>query len=496
MEGQALREARICEQTRERNITAEERPVFHLSSRVGWMNDPNGFSWYDGCYHMFYQYHPYDSHWGPMHWGHAVSTDLLHWEYRPAVLAPDLHYDHAGCFSGSAVTLDDGTQLLMYTSVAQTMDENGKRRDVQTQSLAVGDGHNYQKYHGNPVLGKDDIPDNGSIYDFRDPRMWREPDGSFRMILVNNDKYEGGQVLLYSSPDGFRWKYERKLLVNHFRFGKMWECPDLFELDGKQVFLFSAMDMIPKDFEYHNGNGTVCLVGSIDPVTGDFAEEHDQTIDYGIDFYAPQTVVTPDGRRVMIGWMQNWDTCNLHMESRSWFGQMSVPRELSVRNGRLFQQPIREIESLRIGEPYRGTAEVEDGELFMTGLSGRIIDMEVEVEPSEPDETFHQFAVKFAQDEICYTKLGFRPKESVMKIDRKFSGSRRAIIHQRRAKVRHENGKIKFRILLDRFSVEVFVNDGEQVLTATLYTDIAADRISFVADGSVKVKVTKYDLGA
>ena len=116
---QTLRDARKYEENMEKMISAQERPAFHLSARTGWMNDPNGFSWYDGKYHMFYQYHPYDSHWGPMHWGHAVSRDLLHWEYLPASLAPDELYDKDGCFSGSAATLDDGRHLLMYTGVVK-----------------------------------------------------------------------------------------------------------------------------------------------------------------------------------------------------------------------------------------------------------------------------------------------------------------------------------------------------------------------------------------
>ena len=140
MTSQTLREARKYEETVEKSIAREERPDFHLCSRVGWMNDPNGFSYHNGMYHMFYQYYPYESKWGPMHWGHAVSRDLLHWEHLPAALAPDEPYDRDGCFSGSALTLPDGRQLLMYTSVVKERQENDTIRDIQTQSLAIGDG--------------------------------------------------------------------------------------------------------------------------------------------------------------------------------------------------------------------------------------------------------------------------------------------------------------------------------------------------------------------
>ena len=489
---QALRDARAYEEEKELLIRPEERPAFHLGARVGWMNDPNGFSWYKGQYHLFYQYHPYDSHWGPMHWGHAVSGDLLRWRYLPAAMAPDRPYDHAGCFSGSAIELPDGRHLLMYTGVAKEVQPDGSMRDVQTQNLAFGDGVNYEKYPQNPVITAAGLPEGGSRFDFRDPKLWREPDGSYRAVMANDAARGGGQMLLYRSADALRWEFDRVLAENHDRIGRMWECPDLFELDGYQVLLGSSQDMLPKGFEYHNGNGTFYFLGHIDPETGRFVEESNHAVDYGIDFYAPQTILTPDGRRVMIGWMQNWDTCNLHTPSTPWFGQMSLPRELSVENGVLYQRPVRELEALRHDKAEYGRVTVENEEIELGGVSGRMIDMEVEIEPV--GEEYDKFSVFFAKNEDYHTGVSFRPHESTLKIDRKFSGSRRAIIHQRRAKVRHEGGRLKLRIILDRFSAEVFVNDGEKVLSAMLYTELDADRVSFFADGKAAFRVTKYDL--
>ena len=332
---QILRDARKYEEVTENKIAGEARPGFHLSARVGWMNDPNGFSFYKDQYHLFYQYHPYNSHWGPMHWGHAVSQDLLHWKQLPAALAPDADYDRDGCFSGSAITLPDGRHLLMYTGVSKETQSDGKVREVQTQCIAVGDGTDYEKYVGNPVLNSDDLPDSGSKFDFRDPKIWKMSDGSFRCVIGNCDKEKDGRILLYSSKDGFHWNYENILIKNQKRFGLMWECPDFFELDGKQVLLVSPQDMLPHGFEYHNGNGTLCLIGTYDEETKTFKEEQNQAIDYGIDFYAPQTILTKDGRRVMIGWMQNWDTTNLHSLDQPWFGQMSLHRLLLLNHASL-----------------------------------------------------------------------------------------------------------------------------------------------------------------
>ncbi len=496
MISQTLREARKYEEASEKMIAKEERPDFHLCARTGWMNDPNGFSYHNGKYHMFYQYHPYDSHWGPMHWGHAVSEDLLHWEYLPAALAPDEPYDMDGCFSGSAVTLPDGRHLLMYTGVLQERLWNGGKRDVQTQCLAVGDGVDYEKFGKNPVLDTKDLPEGVSRSDFRDPKMWRKKDGSYCCVVGNRPADGSGQILLYTSPDGFSWEFKRVFAANNNRFGKMWECPDFFELDGKGVLLVSPQDMLPQGFEYHNGNGTMCLTGTYDERTDTFTEEHDQTIDYGIDFYAPQTVLAPDGRRIMIGWMQNWDTCDFRSQNIQWFGQMSLPRELSIQNGRLYQKPIREFDAMRCNRvEHKDT--IVSGTVSLSGVKGRRVDMELSLRPVEGMELYQKFAVRFAQNESFQTSLSFRPREGVLKVDRKFSSSRRAIIHQRRCLVNDpasRNGELRLRIILDRFSVEAFVNDGEQVMTATFYTDQAAEGISFFADGAVSMDIVKYDI--
>ena len=493
MTSQTLREARKYEETAEKVIKKEERPDFHLSVRTGWLNDPNGFSYYRGEYHLFYQYYPYESKWGSMHWGHAVSKDLLHWEYLPAALAPDEKYDKDGCFSGSAVVLPDGRHLLMYTGVVKEHQADDVLCDVQTQCLAVGDGVDYEKYGMNPVLDWRDLPKGASRYDFRDPKMWQEKDGTYYCVAGNRPADGSGQILLYMSKDGFKWEFKSILAANHNRFGKMWECPDFFELDGTWVLLTSPQDMLPKGFEYHNGNGTLCLIGDYDRETYTFKEKKDQAVDYGIDFYAPQTVLSPDGRRIMIGWMQNWDACNLRSPEEPWFGQMSIPRELSVKNGRLYQWPVRELDGMRSNKTEHRNISFS-GTISLEGVKGRRVDMELALRPGDEENLYQKFAVRFAQNEQYQTSLSFRPRESILKVDRKFSGSRRAIIHQRRCLVNSTGGRIKMRIILDRFSVEVFVNDGEHVLTAAMYTEQEADGISFFGDGDVDMDVVKYDL--
>ncbi len=511
---EVLREARKYEEIVEKTITDRERPLFHLSTRVGWMNDPNGFSYYKGKYHMFYQYHPYDIVWGPMHWGHAVSEDLIHWQYLPAAMGPDEPYDQFGCFSGSAITLDDGRQLLMYTGVSKESQPDGSLKEVQKQCLAVGDGLDYEKYSGNPVITADKLPEGAGSFDFRDPKILRKPDGTFAAIVGNRPiKDKSGQILVFSSKDGFHWEYDHTLDTNRCRYGRMWECPDFFELDGKDVLLVSPQDMLPEGFEYHNGNGTLCLIGHLDE-NGRLAEEQNQSIDYGIDFYAPQTVLTPDGRRVMIGWMQNWDTSGaMRGEDLKWFGQMSLPRELHVKNGRLYQQPIRELENLRRDRIEYKDVKVEgpdedlssslalnlaekdsESEITLDGVKGRCVDITMKIRPEEAGRLFDRFTIKFASSGEHYSMLIWRPKERILRIDRKFSGSRRAIIHQRRALVPGEDEAISIRLIVDRFSAEAFIDDGIQVMTITLYTEQEAGGISFSCRGKAMLDVEKYSL--
>ena len=162
--------------------TQSEQPRFHVTGGIGWINDPNGFAPYKGEYHLFFQYHPYDTKWGPMHWGHVKTRDFIHWERLPAALAPDTEYDRNGCFSGGAVELPDGRHLLMYTGVRCARRRNGKIDEYQTQCLAIGDGVDYEKLPCNPVIDASQLPEGGSVHDFRDPKIWRDDDSFYAVI--------------------------------------------------------------------------------------------------------------------------------------------------------------------------------------------------------------------------------------------------------------------------------------------------------------------------
>ena len=488
----ALQKARDFEAQYGPHIPDEERPAFHVTPTIGWMNDPNGFSVYKGEYHLFYQYHPYSNEWGPMHWGHVKSRDLIRWERLPAALAPDQPYDASGCFSGGAAELPNGKQLLMYTGVQRRRDPDGFLHDVQTQCAAIGDGINYEKFAANPVLDEKDIPQGWSAIDFRDPKVWRETDGNYYAVVGDRTDDGSGAILLYRSADGLRWEYIRTLDRCHNQYGKMWECPDFFALDGKQVLFTSPQEMMPVGLEFHAGNGTLCLIGDYDPAGKGFCRQYVQAIDYGLDFYAPQTLLTPDGRRVMIAWMQNWSTVGAKPNRCRWFGQTTVPRELSVKDGRLYQQPVRELEKYRSGRVVHRNIPVS-GEVNLPGIQGRTLDMTITVRPTG-GESYRWFRIRVAKDGVHETIIRYRPDQGTVKLDRVRSGLPHDIVHTRSFLVRNRQGEIKLRIVLDRFSLEVFVNDGEQAASAVIYTPQEAQSISFEAEGMAILDVEKYDL--
>ncbi len=492
MTSEKLRQARDFEAKYMPFIPDAERPLFHVTGGIGWINDPNGFSCYKGEYHLFYQYHPYSTKWGPMHWGHVKTRNFIRWERLPVALAPDTEYDQNGCFSGSALELDDGRQLLMYTGVHRKRSDDGVLEEYQTQCVAIGDGADYEKYEGNPVLTGADLPEGSSVLDFRDPKIWREENGLFRAVVGNRTEDGSGAILLFESEDGLRWHFAAVIDRCRNEYGKMWECPDFFPLDGKQVLLTSPQEMLALGLEFHAGYGALCLIGDWDGEARKFTREKVQSLDYGIDFYAAQTLRAYDGRRIMIAWMQNWTNSNCQPYRARTFGQMTLPRELSIRDGRLVQNPVRELEAYH-GHRAAYSDVLVTGETNLPGVSGRVLDMTVTVRPA--GGMYHAFRLNVAKDGEHVTYIRYKPEMNVIRVDRSRCGIRYDVVHVREFQVRPRNGELKLRLVMDRQSLELFVNDGEQAATFIVYTPESADSISFQAEGgAVLVDVEKYDL--
>lgn len=485
-----LSAARKFEREASKQISEKDRPLIHLTPMVGWMNDPNGFCYYQDEYHLFYQYHPYNTIWGPMHWGHAKSRDLLRWTYLPTALAPDTEADAGGCFSGTALPLEDGRLMLMYTGV-QPAGTNHK--ELQAQCVAIGDGVDFQKLEQNPVISGADLPKGYSEHDFRDPKLWRGKDGKFYCAAGNRHEERQGAVILMESEDGANWHFVTELDASRGELGRMWECPDFFDMDGQQVMLVSPQEMqATPDGVFHAGFGTIALLGDYDEENHRFTRRDVQTVDDGLDFYAMQTTIAPDGRRIMIGWMENWETQGGTARKHKWFGRMSLPRELSLRDGRLCQQPVREIETL-----WRDSVQLNgvriDGETSFADVHGRCLDLTVRLYANE--ESCRRFELRFAQNERYFTTIRCALSRGELVFDRTNCGSVRDISHVRSIKTEAKNGVWKLRLILDGECAELFVGDGEHVLSALIDTPADVQGITFCSDGELTVDIEKHTLG-
>ena len=484
-----LQMARAYEHDQGAKISDNERPLIHLTPLVGWMNDPNGFCFYQGEYHLFYQYYPYNTVWGPMHWGHAKSRDLLRWTYLPCAMAPDTAADAGGCFSGSAVELPDGRLMLVYTGVQPAATGH---RELQAQCVAFGNGVDFVKADSNPVIAQADLPDpKYSPFDFRDPKAWRGENGKLYLVAGNRHDDRQGSILLYTSEDGLKWDFVTELDSSDHAYGRMWECPDFFKLDGYDVLITSPQEMQATG-EFHAGNGTMAVLGHYDSQEKRFVRESVQPVDNGLDFYAPQTTLAPDGRRIMIGWMENWETCNVAKRKHPWFGRMSLPRELSVINGRLAQRPVREIERI-----WKDTIVYHDvmlnGTASYEGVAGRLIDMTIKLRLV--DASCRRFTLHIAKDEKRHTSIRCDLARGELTFDRSHGGSNRDIVHTRHIRAEMKDGQLTLRLIMDKDCVELFVGEGERTISAQIDTPLEAEGITFTSDAPVKLDIDMHKLG-
>ena len=467
-------------------IAMNMRPAYHLTGSRGWINDPNGFSVYKGELHLFYQANHYALEPGSIHWGHVKTKDLIHWERVPVALAPDMPYDKDGCFSGGAVETADGKHMIMYTGYVE------EGTDIrQTQCIAVGDGTDYEKYEQNPVLAEADLPEGGSIADFRDPKIWREADG-YMAAVVNRDKDRRAVVLIYESRDGLSWKYKGTAAGDSKPDGRMWECPDLFALDGEDVLLFSVQgkdgDVPAEDRAFE----TILRTGIFDRENCRFVSEEEFIVDHGTDFYAPQTVKLPDGRRIMTAWMQCWRTANDAPEELDFRGQMIFPRELSLKNGILYQVPARELKAYR-GKYFAIKGHDGAGRFSHEDINGRCAELDLVIRNRRPGAP-GRFVINIAEDFSHRTVVEADLSEGMITVDLTESGNPESMAVRKSFPAEPENGVLDLKILIDRYSVEVFAGDGKSAASFVLYAPQEADGISFEQTGGVTADIDFYRL--
>jgi beta-fructofuranosidase len=327
--------------------TDPRRPQFHFLPAANWMNDPNGPIYFQGEYHMFYQYNPHGAFWGDMHWGHAVSSDMVHWTHLPVALAPTPGGPDAdGCFSGTAV-VKDGQVIVLYTAVravpeAQATIKEGAHSYLETQCLATANDPELRTWTKLPAPVIATPPPELAVTGFRDPSPWRQGDWWY-MVVGSGLEGKGGAVLLYRSKDLRSWEYlhilaqrngSMALVPEHQAEREVWECPEFFALGGKHVLIYST------------SGKTYWMAGSLDPQTMQFSPQDTGVLDYG-SYYAPKTQLDKAGNRILWGWIPETRKQEEY-KAAGWAGMMSLPRALSMgSDGRLRIGVAVEVNRLR-----------------------------------------------------------------------------------------------------------------------------------------------------
>ena len=356
------------------------RPEYHLLPPHNWMNDPNGPIFWRGKYHLFYQLNPRAAVWGDMHWGHAVSADMIHWRHEPIALAPTPGGpDSEGCFSGSAVVMN-GTPTFIYTGVQNAppdqvtiRDGNGHLRETQLLAVAEDDELLHWKKLEEPIIVAP--PAGMTITGFRDPCPWREADGWY-LGIGSGERGKGGCVLLYRSQDLRHWEYLHKLAEgkpngkqdgNPVATGEMWECPDFFQVNKQHCLFYSTEGKV------------IWTTGDYDAQAHRFTATREGVLDRGA-YYAPKSFLAPDGRRILWGWIQETRP-EREFAAAGWSGAMSLPRVLTVgAQGQLQMNPAAELESLRgptehatlkPGQPHRTQLDTLRHEIHLGLTSGK-----------------------------------------------------------------------------------------------------------------------------
>jgi fructan beta-fructosidase len=463
------------------------RPQIHFTPPSMWMNDPNGMVYIDGVYHLFYQHYPDSTVWGPMHWGHAISRNMIEWEHLPIALFPD---EHGMIFSGSAVfdesnssglgTIDNPPLVAIFTYHDMGGEKAG-RNDYQTQGLAysLDKGKTWTKYKNNPVLK------NPGIRDFRDPKViWHNESKSWVMILAVSDHVE-----FYGSPNLLDWKKLSEFGKDYGSHGGVWECPDLFQLpvpgesSSKWVMLLSINPGGP-----NGGSATQYFIGDFDGKN--FKSETPKTdtlwVDYGPDNYAGVTwsnIPKSDGRRIFLGWMSNWAYANV-VPTSPWRSAMTVPRTLSLEKiGNRYYVASRPVEELRklIDSTTVVPASpepVNDATIYAPGLAW----IEGEVEAKD-------FTIELSNDNAENLKIAFDKSGNVFTIDRSGSGAvdfSPTFANLSTAPRISTSDTLRISVIVDVSSIEVFFDGGLTNMTALFFPEKPVNKIRIAAGHAIK----------
>lgn len=458
------------------------------------MNDPNGMVYHDGEYHLFYQYHPESTVWGPMHWGHAVSKDLMHWEHLPIALAPDeLGY----IFSGSAVVDKKNTSglgseetpamvcIFTHHDAVAKESANGDH-EVQSIAYSVDKGRSWVKYAGNPVL-----PNVDKIYDFRDPKViWDESRSQWVMVLAAKDR-----IHFYTSANLLEWSYRSEWGHAYGDRVGVWECPDLFPLqvqgseEQKWILILSLNPGGP-----NGGSGTQYFVGDFDgerfiideQFASDIAEGKGVWLDFGPDNYAGVTwsgIPKEDGRCIYIGWMSNW-LYGQAVPSEAWRSAMTLPRTLSLiySEGRYrlsteFVSELNEISGARLAS--NTFEKIQEPKVLFSDIASSGYRFYFETEKKK-DLTF---GLKFSNEAGELFVVGYDGASNNYFMDRSKSGAvsfNESFTEMIFAPISYESEKISLDIVLDMASLELLADEGSLAMSSIFFAKQLYNKVELV----------------
>lgn len=422
---------------------------FHLMPPVGWLNDPNGLCFFKGEYHVFFQYSPFNPNGELKFWGHYKSKDLLNWEYLGVPMIPDQNFDCHGAYSGSTLVEDDKMYIYYTGNVKYTGEDydyinNGRGSNT---ILAISeDGVNISSKKC--ILTNEDYPKNLTCH-VRDPKVWKEND-TYYMVLGARTKEDKGVILLYTSTDKVNWTI-KNVIESKEKFGYMWECPDLFNLDNETILVFSPQGVDADGYKYHNVYQSGYCVLDGDFKTSEYSLNDFVELDRGFDFYAPQTFVDEKNRRILIGWFGLPDCDEFYTNKtveNGWQHALTIPRVLNVRDKKLYQQPIEELKNLRKDE-----LDIKSFEEYCINSSFELLienicdDIEIELEKDviiEYNSNNKLFTLKFNNENI-----GAGRTSRSVELDKCNT----------------------IQMFVDHSSIEIFINNGEEVLSTRFYPE-------------------------
>lgn len=457
------------------------RQTYHIQPEMGLLNDPNGFSFFNGEYHLFYQWFPLGPVHGIKYWYHTKSTDLVHWENAGIAIRPNDDIDSHGAYSGSGIE-HNGQLYLMYTG--NTRDENWIRHPKQ--NIAVMDQNGSIQKRKTPVI--DHVPD-GYTDHFRDPKVWKEHDTFYAIIGAQRTDLTGC-VVLYRSPDMETWTFAGEVQTALPEFGYMWECPDYFEINGQGIFIFSPQGIAPDGDHYHNIYQSGYVLGNLDVHTQQLQHSDFNELDRGFDFYAPQTMEAPDGRRILVGWM-GLPEMAYPTDDHGWAHCLTIPRELTIENGRLMQRPVRELQNLR-GIKMEASALLEDETKTFDSFSGTSFELICTFDLKDADSCGIEIRVNDREKTI----ITYDAAEQKVHVDRTHSGALADSAYGSVRSCRAEGSRITFHLFVDSSSLELFVNDGLDVFTSRIFPSDDCTGIRFFAKGGrAACRAEKWTIG-